>query len=723
MVPAKARRPSTVADPKPEGHDLRSDLARPDASRRLHDLLSDGRHPPDRRRPTPRVSDSLDDCCCPLPAATAPSCIRDAYKPSPATPSPAYPDPSLSFEELLEPLPPAVPPAAAPSSPPQPSQTPQTRPTASNNLHDLLRPDHDGRTLHDRCKPSPDASSSLDDLCRTPSGDTDTYAAAATAPDASSCLHDACRPPAAATAPATPPADAPPPPRRDHKPAAPERKRKSPSRPQPPPASAVIRDAIPLGRRRSANAVQPSRELKRKESTLTPPTGTEVHDSLPRRRCSAAHASQPDVPPQPTRAATATPSSTTPAAPRRAPRPRIPRHTPDQPGSRDDAPVAPPRRHGRSRSISPESDDSDSRPPPPAVIAFTVAAPQPAAVPLVPPIADGGPATDGMRAAAALANGTAVPPPAGSLAHHALGTLASPAGLGDADALVVAARMSRLGAGTLDISPPTGTTSPPPLAASQPAVAPTPPVALLATPAAASSYASAREARFAEHARSQSPSSDEDGDAGVRGVPIDRGSGGAGDSPPPLPPPPPPPPPLPPPPPPPSPPLCPACQLPPAQCPGATLASPPPSCVICASPFALGAVPYPEVAAQHAECWTPPGYPVDAGVRDDNGIPLTWAAVRYAHEWLTAHATCAAAASDTADASGYDSDGDQCPCTYHPVAMEERSSHLHACRAWPGPICGSCWAASCHCGFVFDSVDDSHSRWPNGRLRCSSCAP
>ena len=70
-----------------------------------------------------------------------------------------------------------------------------------------------------------------------------------------------------------------------------------------------------------------------------------------------------------------------------------------------------------------------------------------------------------------------------------------------------------------------------------------------------------------------------------------------------------------------------------------------------------------------------------------------------------------------------DSDGDQCPCTYHPVAMEERSSHLHACRAWPVPICGSCWAASCRCGFVFDSVDDSHSRWPNGRLRCSSCAP
>ena len=63
-----------------------------------------------------------------------------------------------------------------------------------------------------------------------------------------------------------------------------------------------------------------------------------------------------------------------------------------------------------------------------------------------------------------------------------------------------------------------------------------------------------------------------------------------------------------------------------------------------------------------------------------------------------------------------------CPCTWHPVAIEERASHLLVCRAWPGPLCGSCWAASCECGYAFDAVADAHSRWPNGRLRCHSCA-
>ena len=71
---------------------------------------------------------------------------------------------------------------------------------------------------------------------------------------------------------------------------------------------------------------------------------------------------------------------------------------------------------------------------------------------------------------------------------------------------------------------------------------------------------------------------------------------------------------------------------------------------------------------------------------------------------------------------GYDSDGDYCPCTWHPVAIEERDSHMWSCRAWPGPICGACWAASCECGYVFESVEDAHSRWPNGRLRCAGCA-
>merc|ERR1712185_661641 len=70
---------------------------------------------------------------------------------------------------------------------------------------------------------------------------------------------------------------------------------------------------------------------------------------------------------------------------------------------------------------------------------------------------------------------------------------------------------------------------------------------------------------------------------------------------------------------------CPACQLPPDRCPGTALASPPPSCAICAAAFAPGAVGYPDVAdANPAETWVPPGYPTEAGICDDDGHPLAW---------------------------------------------------------------------------------------------------
>ena len=108
------------------------------------------------------------------------------------------------------------------------------------------------------------------------------------------------------------------------------------------------------------------------------------------------------------------------------------------------------------------------------------------------------------------------------------------------------------------------------------------------------------------------------------------------------------------------------------------------------------------------------------GIDDGDGHPLTWGRVAHAHAWLVQHASCAA------QAGGYSSDDEEapagCPCTWHPVAIEERASHLLVCRAWPGPLCGSCWAASCECGYAFDAVADAHSRWPNGRLRCHSCA-
>ena len=44
-----------------------------------------------------------------------------------------------------------------------------------------------------------------------------------------------------------------------------------------------------------------------------------------------------------------------------------------------------------------------------------------------------------------------------------------------------------------------------------------------------------------------------------------------------------------------------------------------------------------------------------------------------------------------------------------------------SCVRWPGPICGSCWAASCECGYVFDDVADAAGRWFTGRMRCHEC--
>ena len=114
----------------------------------------------------------------------------------------------------------------------------------------------------------------------------------------------------------------------------------------------------------------------------------------------------------------------------------------------------------------------------------------------------------------------------------------------------------------------------------------------------------------------------------------------------------------------------------------------------------------------------PPDWPVEAGVCDDDGHPLTWGRVAAAHAWLVRHAGCGQ------QAGGYASDDEDepqgCPCLWHPVAIAERESHLFVCRAWPGPVCGSCWSASCACGYVFDAVADAHARWPNGRLRCYS---
>ena len=129
----------------------------------------------------------------------------------------------------------------------------------------------------------------------------------------------------------------------------------------------------------------------------------------------------------------------------------------------------------------------------------------------------------------------------------------------------------------------------------------------------------------------------------------------------------------------------------------------------------------------HTEIWTPHGRPLEGSISDDSGYPLTWGRVRDAHAWLVFHASC----GDTAGGSSalpYDSDDDDgggptapCYCQWHPVAIEERSSHEWACAQWPGPYCSTCWRASCDCGYTFNDVADAPARWGNGRLQCSAC--
>ena len=126
------------------------------------------------------------------------------------------------------------------------------------------------------------------------------------------------------------------------------------------------------------------------------------------------------------------------------------------------------------------------------------------------------------------------------------------------------------------------------------------------------------------------------------------------------------------------PPPCLACGLPPPLCP----ASVPPRCAICHQVFAPGIVGYPGVTETAAETWTPPGRAVTAGVLDAEGHPLTWGCVAAAHEWLVHHAFCE---QQAAGAGGYSSDDESdaptpCPCTWHPVAIEERESHQYGCR-------------------------------------------
>ena len=116
--------------------------------------------------------------------------------------------------------------------------------------------------------------------------------------------------------------------------------------------------------------------------------------------------------------------------------------------------------------------------------------------------------------------------------------------------------------------------------------------------------------------------------------------------------------------------------------------------------------------------WTPPG---GAPITDASGHPLTFGTVLHAHAFLVRHASCQAA-SRPAD---YESDDDlpadaPCPCSWHPMLLEERSLHEAAVARWPGPFCGTCWAASCQCGYTFDARGDAAGVDSRGRLVCHS---
>ena len=104
---------------------------------------------------------------------------------------------------------------------------------------------------------------------------------------------------------------------------------------------------------------------------------------------------------------------------------------------------------------------------------------------------------------------------------------------------------------------------------------------------------------------------------------------------------------------------------------------------------------------------------------------LSYGHVRSCHKNLEAHWYC-----DTqrtlAEMSHLTAWDDYKPCDCQVLGTPTRQMlpwWRDDVQVWPGSICCSCWAASCTCGFVFESEDDAHGNWPSGRLRCAGCAP
>ena len=117
------------------------------------------------------------------------------------------------------------------------------------------------------------------------------------------------------------------------------------------------------------------------------------------------------------------------------------------------------------------------------------------------------------------------------------------------------------------------------------------------------------------------------------------------------------------------------------------------------------------------------GRPDRPPITDPYGHPLTWGTILASHATLVHHAPHDAD-YDMAVAA-YDSDGSGeyyvCPCQYHDALIEELGAARDIIAAWPGPLCGTCHAASCFgCGYVFAHTSEAAGRAAGGRLVCHS---
>ena len=117
------------------------------------------------------------------------------------------------------------------------------------------------------------------------------------------------------------------------------------------------------------------------------------------------------------------------------------------------------------------------------------------------------------------------------------------------------------------------------------------------------------------------------------------------------------------------------------------------------------------------EVWAAPGRDP---ISDPYGHPLTWGSVRAAHADLVRHASCSL---ESMAASGYgsDSEGEHevCACQYHDVLIDQLSDARRIVAAWPGPLCGVCYASTCcGCGYVFEDASAAAGVGADGRLVC-----